>query len=408
MIGETAANHISTPLPLSHRAIAHYYKAIEALTRDDLPRIEVVLVSSIVLFTFDNFNSCDSTAAKHIIGGVQVMKEWQSQKTGTRVSVSDQLITEEIGPILSQGYSFYQACVPQIEPSTDTNDSKGSAVKPETPADVRTTAPLNELVLTAKAFVTFREACSSLNACARILKHGFVRGSSQGSTLSSLLGRWIHGYHLSKVECWPCENKMLLLHHFTLFQLTTCLPQSREGRHIESDEGDTMEDLEAAFDKIVQDMDDLLTNHPLRSSKHFQRELGLIAPLFTTGVQCTSKKTRNKAVRLLRSLVRKEGGWTSSCAAHIAESVGLIRSANPDAVKARGSSHLMAKISVECGGGLSGSEVSMQLSEWNPEELSVGENWGQESEWHTIPWQTDEIRNVQKVWVAVFLCTPRS
>ena len=258
----------------------------------------------------------------------------------------------------------------------------------------RVTISLNELTFTNKPFASLSAACISLAALTSLLKHTQPSGATQQSTLQSLLYRWLHMFHFSKLKgCWPSELRMLLLHHQTLTHLAKLLVPIKS-----DDQTDVIDPHRSAFSDILNRAKDLLEHSPIKSSKRFQHYLGLIAPIFVAGVQSMDSQTRAEAVSLLRSMQRTEGRWDSASAANIVESVGLL-----SCPKSHGDSVgpvrtlLIPELSTECVHDTERTAVYIFFRAReivNPGELESGP-------WQPVDWIPEDVETVTRVCVVL-------
>jgi hypothetical protein len=291
------------------RLFLHYNTAIRAITQGQ-PSVDIVLMTCILFWAIENFNSYGCRAHDHIDAAMKILDEFKS-KEENKTSPHYEVISQHIEPALRAAHLHlnYNRDVPSR--FTGMIDSHGILAEG-----------------LPHAFTTLEQAAEHLRLCIRCLLK--VMNDSGADTMlvradlaviEAHLSRWLGLFHSLTAKAKPEVRRMLVVHHVTASVSFSQLRHQTGGQ--ERDEAR----LKRRCAWIIDEMEDTLSQPASitageGSSSDPASELGLIPPLFVVAVLSQDDGLTKQALSMLRGMNGVEGHWASDAAATIAE--GLV------------------------------------------------------------------------------------
>jgi Fungal specific transcription factor domain len=317
ILHESLASHDGLTKPDNARLLKHYNSAIRALTQTQ-PSTDVVLITSLLFWTVENFNGTGRPSFDHLEAAQKILREFKA-KTDHTESPYYELINRYLEPIILD--AVQHARTPGGQSATDEIAERG------------TNSDLLNTLLPVRLPTVFPEPAAAqehLSTCIRallyIMNHEVAEIEVRDclERIEAHLRRWLYLFHNLTAVGTAWNRRMLVIHHVNAMALCSDLKASL-GFEIEDEN-----ELQSQYKWTATEMDEMIAQRldlppPAPPCEH---DLGLIPPLFSAALRCTDPAIKTKSLENLKQMDGEEGCWKGLLAAKIAEELDLAYSEN--------------------------------------------------------------------------------
>lgn len=281
--------------------VDHYTTAIRALTQGQ-PTVDIVLITSILFYSIDflRFNARDS-AISHLGAAYNILQEVKNTPD-FQTSEFYELITEHLQPVIER--TWYGVHFRHL---FDINNEGGQVFGLSSAGAVSHLGGVDHL----RALLSF------------VLQHITGSNATDTDVGNSLMGMPCSFAYVTQMATMPgappTQGRLFFIHHIAATILLRDLRQSLGNAELLYEECTTN-----SYRYIVEQMETYLAMSEAGASNYSIQtwdDLGIIGPLFLTIARSPDEELAERALKLLRSVNRVEGQWTTALAANIAEAL---------------------------------------------------------------------------------------